>query len=163
MGEKVFISIGSNLGNRAENCAKAIGLLSAKGTVAVIRRSSLYETRPWGKTGQGSFVNCVVEVDTGLPPGKLLGLLKGVESEMGRAPGERWGPRTIDLDIIFYGSRVLSEKDLEIPHPLMHERAFVLAPLAELAPGFVHPALKKTVSEILASLGDKEGVKRLAG
>jgi len=161
MAERVFISIGSNLGQRARNCLRAVELLTEGAGVEQIRKSSLYETEPWGKAGQPGFINCVVEVTTTLEPRGLLAVLKEIEEEMGRRAGERWGPRTVDLDIVFFGDRVIAEEGLTVPHPRAHERAFVLAPLAEIAPRFVHPVIKKSVKEL--SEAARGGVKLFEG
>ncbi|MFQ5441384.1 MAG: 2-amino-4-hydroxy-6-hydroxymethyldihydropteridine diphosphokinase [Thermodesulfobacteriota bacterium] len=164
MAERVFIAVGSNLGDRARNCLKAIGLIEENsGRVRLVRKSPFYETEPWGLTEQPPFVNAVIEVATGLEPRPLLAFLKGIEEEMGREGAARWGPRRIDLDIIFFGRRVLRERGLVIPHPRMNERAFVLVPLADIAPGFIHPVFKKTVTAMKGALKDTGSVKRLAG
>ena len=149
--EIAFISIGSNLGDRVANCKTAVEFLKASARAKA--SSSLYETAPWGKVDQPDFINQVVEIETSVPPLELLAILETIETRMGRVKtGERWGPRVIDLDIIFYGNKIMESVDLTIPHPLMSERAFVLVPLAEIAPGFVHPVLKKTAGELLALL-----------
>jgi len=145
----VHIGIGSNLGNRGENCLKALDLLSARGVI-IRKRSSLFETEPWGVQDQPKFINMAAEVATELGPLKLLETLKSVEEEMGRKESYRWGPRVIDLDILFYDDMVMDSPELKIPHPLMHEREFVLRPLAEIAPDKIHPVLKKTVKELLS-------------
>jgi len=161
MAERVFISIGSNIGDRVENCLRAERLLASSGKAEVIRRSRLYETEPWGVKGQPAFINSVVEVATGLAPGELLAFLKSIEAGIGRTPSPRWGERVIDLDILFYGGVVVSEDGLSVPHPRLHERAFVLAPLADIAPDFIHPVLNKSVKEMLAGLKDAGWVRRL--
>lgn len=142
-----FIGIGSNLGNREENCNKAIELLMESG-VKVSRRSSNIETEPWGVKVQPKFINIAVEIETGVEPKELLRLLKKIESEMGRLTTFRWGPRVIDLDILFYDDLVIKTPDLEIPHPGIKDRDFVLRPLAEIAPDLVHPILKKSIKEL---------------
>ncbi|GAB4387494.1 MAG: 2-amino-4-hydroxy-6-hydroxymethyldihydropteridine diphosphokinase [Thermodesulfovibrionales bacterium] len=147
----VHIGVGSNLGDRAANCGRAVELLGRRG-IRVRKRSSLHETEPWGLRDQPRFLNMALEAETGLGPRDLLLALKAVEAEMGRAPAERYGPRVIDLDILLYGSLAVKEPGLEIPHPRMHERAFVLAPLSEIAPRAVHPVLGKTVEELMAEL-----------
>lgn len=153
MAQRVFISIGSNLGQRTDNCRSSIRRLLQNRDITLRKKSSFYETAPWGVTGQGPFINAVVEVRTYLPPRALLDYLKSVEREMGRAPAMRWRPRVIDLDIIFYGDKVIQEKGLTVPHPHLHERPFVLVPLYEIAPDFIHPVLKKSISGLLAALG----------
>lgn len=158
--QKVYIAIGSNLGHRAENCKRAVELIGRLKETEVVGRSSLYETEPWGVAGQPGFINAVVEVRTTIEPEDLLRALKSIEAGMGRKKGVRWGPRVIDLDIIFYGDMVVEKDGLAIPHPGLHERAFVLVPLNEIAPDFIHPVLKKTVSELMARIGS-DGVRRL--
>jgi 2-amino-4-hydroxy-6-hydroxymethyldihydropteridine diphosphokinase len=147
----VHIGIGSNLGDRRNNCLKAVALLEAE-DVKVLKRSSLYETEPWGVKEQPRFINMAVEAETDMTPRELLFLLKKIEGRMGRTGTAKWGPRTIDLDILFYGDVITKEPDLEIPHPLMHSRDFVLDPLREIAPRKVHPLLHYTVAELRASL-----------
>lgn len=146
-----YIGIGSNLGDRKENCLRAIRLLRENG-IDVIKESSLYETEPWGVEDQPRFINMVVMVETTKPPMELLNTLKSIESEMGRKPSKRWGPRLIDLDILLYGDLVLSEDVLKIPHPLLEKREFVLIPLSEIAPDLVHPISGKTIAELLKEL-----------
>ena len=138
----VYIGIGSNLGDRHKNCLRAVELLKQSG-LSVTKQSSVHETEPWGVTEQPAFLNMAVELETGLAPAELLGLLKKIEKDMGRQETVKWGPRLIDLDILLYDDITLNTDALIIPHPLMHEREFVLGPLAELAKDLVHPVLKK--------------------
>lgn len=154
MPAKVFIAIGSNLGDRVENCRKAVELIGKLPSTKVIRESSLYETEPWGYEDQPLFLNGAVEIETSLSPVELLVELKRVEAETGRQETFRWGPRAIDLDIVFYGDDVINEGGLTIPHPRAHERPFVLVPLKEIAPDLIHPVLKKTVSELAGQAGE---------
>jgi 2-amino-4-hydroxy-6-hydroxymethyldihydropteridine diphosphokinase len=151
--ETVFIALGSNIGEREKNLERAIGLLAEK--CEIVKKSRVHETEPVGFKEQPLFLNQVVEAKTGLSPEKLLGFLKGIEKKMGRKKTFRNGPRIIDLDIVFFGKRTVSEKNLSVPHPRMHERAFVLEPLAEIAPFFVHPEKKKTVAGLLRELQKK--------
>jgi 2-amino-4-hydroxy-6-hydroxymethyldihydropteridine diphosphokinase len=144
----VYIGIGSNLDNREENCKKAIKLLLENG-IQVVKISSMIETEPWGIKEQPKFINIAVMIETGLEPKELLDLLKKIETEMGRLPNIRWGPRIIDLDILLYGSLVLNTPELKIPHPGISERIFVLKPLAEIAPNILHPVLKKSIKTLL--------------
>jgi len=146
-----YIGMGSNLGNREENCERAIKHLIKNG-IKVTKRSSMIETEPWGVKDQPKFINMAVEIETGLRPDELLRLLKKIEVEVGRLPASRWGPRIIDLDILFYDDIVIKTSELEIPHPDMGERNFVLKPLAEVAPDKVHPVLKKSVKDLLKEL-----------
>ena len=155
----IYLSLGSNLGDRAANLARAVDLL-ARGSLEVLRRSSLYATEPVGFTAQPWFLNCVVEARTELMPRQLLRVVQQVERSLGRRRAVEGGPRTIDVDILLYGSSVICAADLELPHPRMSERRFVLVPLRELAPGLRHPQLRSTVSELLASTEDTSQVRR---
>lgn len=159
--KSVIIGIGSNLGNSVLNCEKALEGISDFSDIA--RVSSFYETEPVGKEDQPSFINCVAEIDTELQPHELLGRLKAVERSLGRERIEKWGPRTIDLDIVFYGDRIIDDSELCIPHPEAHLRRFVLEPLREIAPGLMHPVLHLTVSDLLDRLKDSKSVVRLNG
>ncbi len=147
----VYIGLGSNLGNREENCHAALDLLEKKG-VRILKRSSLIETKPWGFTDQPCFMNMTAEAETSLLPHELLALLIRTEEEIGRERTVTWGPRIIDLDILLYDDLRIETNDLRIPHPLMHERDFVLRPLAEIAPEKVHPVLHRTIADLLELL-----------
>lgn len=153
-----YIGIGSNLGDKLENCRRAIAGIVSDGRNRFVRRSPFYRTEPVGKKDQDWFVNGVLLVDTCLNPRELLDFLLALEKEMGRVRKERWGPRVIDLDILLYGEEILEGKGLQIPHPSLHERRFVLIPLREIAPDLKHPKLGKTVSQILTELEGKEKV-----
>jgi 2-amino-4-hydroxy-6-hydroxymethyldihydropteridine diphosphokinase len=157
----IYLSLGSNIGARAGNIARALAELPEHG-VRVVGRSSLYETEPVEFLAQGWFLNCVVEVETDLAPVELMRALLDIERAMGRERVAPKGPRIIDVDILLYGSRVVREADLEIPHPRMAERRFVLVPFAEIAPGGVHPVLKKTVAELLAETADRSEVRLIS-
>jgi len=155
--EVVYLGLGSNLGDKVANCLHALDeiALSPHNTIQAI--SSLYKTEPAGYREQDWFINCVAEVITALAPRSLVDVLQNIEKKMGRKKTFKMGPRLIDLDILFYGSRNITEKDLVIPHPRLHERGFVLAPLTEIAPDMVHPILHKTVKELFEAIGS-EGV-----
>lgn len=146
-----YIGIGSNLGKREENCLHAIELLQRR-EIIVKKRSALYETEPWGITKQPRFINMAVEIETRLEPKDLLGVLKEIEKVMGREKSPKWGPRIIDLDILLFDDMVLKDDELEIPHPLMHERDFVLRPLCEIAPDRIHPLLKMRICDLMQRL-----------
>ena len=154
-----LIALGSNVGDRDRNLRLAIAALGRFGKVT--RVSSVYETEPMYYEDQGWFLNCVVSLETELKATSLLHALQGIESEIGRSKGVRYGPRAIDLDIIFYDGEVISEPGLEIPHPKIAEREFVLEPLKEIRPDFIHPVLGRTISEIAGDLKtDKKVVRR---
>ncbi len=157
---RVFIGLGTNLGDRASNLEAARSALAVEMTI--LKQSSIYETAPWGFLEQPAFLNQVIEVETDLSPSKLLDFLKKTETELGRQANFRYGPRLIDLDILFYGKRVIQTQRLRVPHPRLPERAFVLVPLAEIAPDWLHPQSKKTINELLALLPaeEREGVVR---
>lgn len=157
---RCYLGLGSNVSDRVGMLARALACLGSQGDMILRKRSSMYACGPWGFQDQEDFVNAVCEVDTHLEPGELLERLKAMEAGLGRKPSFRWGPREIDLDILFYGDSVVEERFLRIPHPLICERMFVLAPLAEIAPDLVHPETGLKIEEHLArmaSLG--EGVK----
>lgn len=157
MAYTVFISLGSNLGDRRENLRAAVAALPP--AVRVTAQSPVYQTAPWGYADQPDFLNQVVEGETELSPRELLVHLKSLESRLGREKTFRYGPRQIDLDILFYADFIVEESDLQIPHPRLHERAFVLVPLADLAPDWVHPRLGLEVQALLAGV-DVRGVER---
>ena len=152
----VYISLGSNLGDRVQNLKKALQALPEN--IRVLRVSGLYETDPWGYEEQPAFLNQAAEIKTDLPPVELLRVLKATEGLLGRKPNFRYGPRQIDMDILFYGSEIISLPELQIPHPDLQQRAFVLVPLAELIPDFLHPVLLRTVKQLLKTQGS-EGVR----
>ncbi len=149
---KVYVGLGSNLGNKGKNLANAIARIDACGGICVRRRSGFYETKPVGGPPQPDYLNSVIELETDVEPQALLKEFKKIEVEAGRSPGVRWGPRIIDLDILLYGDMILSDDNLKIPHERMHERVFVLEPLCEISPDFRHPVLRKKISELLKEL-----------
>jgi 2-amino-4-hydroxy-6-hydroxymethyldihydropteridine diphosphokinase len=161
----VYLSLGSNMGNRAQNIARAIKALDAHG-IRVVRESSLYETAPIEVRGHGWFLNCAIEVETQMMPLQLMRALLQIEHDLGRkrrpASSHSDGlkdPRIIDIDILLFGESIVNAPELEIPHPRMAERRFVLVPLNEIAPGLRHPTLNATVAELLASTADRSQVR----
>jgi len=158
MDEPIYLALGSNLGDRQGNLWLARKALSPE--VLILRTSPIYLTPPWGYADQPDFFNQVIEVRTHLAPLPLLDFLKAIEAEMGRMENFRNGPRLIDLDILFYGRRVVESESLQIPHPRLVERAFVLVPLCDLAPDLIHPVLNVTVASLLSKVGE-EGIRRL--
>lgn len=155
----VYLSLGSNIGDRLANLRAAIAALSRAG-IHVKQISSVYETEPVDYLEQSWFYNCVLEAETSLDPVVLLHALQAIESLMGSKKEIPKGPRIIDLDILFYGSETISTHELEIPHPRLHHRRFVLVPLAEIAPEFCHPALHATAAGLLARVSDHSEVHR---
>ena len=148
---KVFIGIGTNLGDRSKNIEEALKNLESDG-LKIVKKSPIYETEPYGLTKQPKFLNCVVEANTTLAPQELLKALIEIEKKMGRVRKIHWGPRIIDLDILFYDDLVIDEENLKIPHPDIKNRFFVLKPLLDIAPDFIHPVLKRTIKELLDEL-----------
>ncbi len=149
---KAYIGLGSNLGNREENIRKAVELLEKSPGIRVVKLSPFYETEPVGDIPQGKFINAAAEIYTTLFPPGLLAVCRNIEDALGRVRTVKWGPRTIDLDILLYGEEVIRTSELTIPHPLMHEREFVLRPLSDIAPDAYHPVLGKTAQELLKEL-----------
>ena len=147
MNHTIFLSLGSNLGDREANLSAALQGLDP--AVRILERSAVYETPPWGYQQQPVFLNQVVKAETDLSPMDLLHTIKALEAEMGREHTVRFGPRLIDIDILFYDALIIEQPNLTIPHPRLQGRAFVLVPLSDLAPGLRHPVLDKTVREML--------------
>lgn len=156
----VYLGLGSNMGNRMANLRDAAGLID-KTIGKIARKSHVYETEPWGQTDQDNFLNQVLMVNTTLDPRDMLEKITLIERELGREKTEKWGPRTIDIDILFYGKRVVRDKGLDIPHPELHKRAFVLVPLMEIAPELEHPVLKQPIDELYMACKDPSEVVML--
>lgn len=160
MSAPIYILLGSNLGNRQENLDRARQEIS-RNIDPVITTSSLYKTAAWGNTDQPDFYNQVVSIQSLHGPRKLLSKIQLIEQKMGRIRKEKWGPRIIDIDILFYGNLVSSSEELTIPHPGIPDRKFTLLPLAEIAPDFIHPTLKKSILEMLEACQDDLPVEKL--
>ncbi|GAB2802469.1 2-amino-4-hydroxy-6-hydroxymethyldihydropteridine diphosphokinase [Rhabdobacter roseus] len=155
----LYLLLGSNLGDRPAQLQAAREQIDLR--VGALRRTSaLYETAPWGITDQPAFLNQALEVLTDLAPEEVLRLILDIEHELGRVRYERWGARHLDVDILYFGTKVLDSARLTVPHPRLHERRFVLVPVAELAPDFVHPVFQKTNAQLLAECPDAGEVVR---
>ncbi len=157
MKHTIYLGLGSNVGEREENLKAVIEALLPR--VEVIAQSAIYQTAPWGYTEQDDFLNQVVKAETDLSPEMLLKYVKEIEGNVGRTATFQYGPREIDIDILFYDDLVLEVEGLSIPHPKVHERAFMLVPLGDVAGEFVHPILGKTIFQLLGEV-DKGGVKK---
>lgn len=160
MHKFAYLSLGSNLGDRRANLNAAISQLGTIGEVVAV--SSFYETEPVDVMAQPWFLNCAVKLDTEKMPKQLLSAVLDLEQKMGRRRTREKGPRTIDIDILLFGSSIIETKGLSVPHPAMHERRFVLEPLAEIAPDVRHPALKRSIREIRDALPPGQAVRKLS-
>ena len=158
-GVKIYLALGSNLGDRMGNLKSAVERLSQKVTIKKV--SSVYETEPVYYKEQPLYLNAVLSAVTELEPSDLLRFVKGIESDLGRQPGFRNAPRIIDIDILFYSNSVVRTEELTIPHPRIAERAFVLTPLSEIAPGLVHPVTHKKVEDLLSVVNVLGGVRKM--
>lgn len=152
----VYLSLGSNIDDRQSFLKGAVDKLRNK--IDDISLSSVYETEPWGNVDQENFLNMCLRGETSLTPDALLNFIKSIEKDLGRSHNQKWGPREIDIDILFYDNQVIDSAGLEIPHPHIADRAFVLVPLAEIAPDFIHPILIKAVEELVGAV-DGSSVK----
>lgn len=157
MSDQVHIGLGANLGDREASLLRAVDALRSIDAVAVVALSSLYESAPVGPP-QPRFLNAVVQLECDLPPARLLAILQRIEAEQGRTREEKWGPRTLDLDILLWGARIVAEPGLQVPHLALHKRRFALLPLLELSPQAHHPVLDAPLRELLATLEPQDVV-----
>jgi 2-amino-4-hydroxy-6-hydroxymethyldihydropteridine diphosphokinase len=156
-----YIGIGSNLGDKLKHCEKAISEILKIDCHKLLGKSSFFKTQPIGYTSQDWFVNGVIKIVTDLEAPELFRTLKAIESQLGRIKTFRWGPRMIDLDILFFDEVEIHTEELQIPHPLIQDRQFVLIPLAEIDRNFIHPVLKKAIQELLSNFKEDQGVEKL--
>ncbi|MDR6807749.1 2-amino-4-hydroxy-6-hydroxymethyldihydropteridine diphosphokinase [Dyadobacter sp. BE34] len=156
---QVFLLLGSNLGDRPQVLAAAREAI-AEQAGSITNQSAIYETAPWGITDQPAFLNQVLEITTSLLPEDLLRIILNIEHDLGRVRYERWGARVIDIDILYFGQTVMDSARLTLPHPRIQDRRFVLAPLAEIAPDFIHPLFQKTSSQLLEQCPDTSAVSK---
>jgi 2-amino-4-hydroxy-6-hydroxymethyldihydropteridine diphosphokinase len=161
MGYTAYIGIGSNAGDKILNCETAISEILNIDRHRLIARSFFYHTRPIGYTAQDWFVNSAIKIETDLEPIDLYRMLKAIETRLGRKETFRGGPRVIDLDLLLFDDRRIETEELQVPHPRLHERQFVLIPLSEIDPNLIHPVLKKTVGELLKEIKEDQGVKKI--
>ena len=158
-----YIGLGSNMGDKVANLKKAVLELGKVPGNKVLAVSSFYKTEPVGGVEQDWFVNAAAEIETSLTPRELLNKLLYIEKNLGRVRDEKWGPRVIDLDILLYDDLVMNEEGLSIPHPYLHERGFVLVPLAEIALKVIHPKFKKSISELMRGIHDNKNIEKIGG
>jgi 2-amino-4-hydroxy-6-hydroxymethyldihydropteridine diphosphokinase len=161
--KKVFLGIGTNLGNKESNLEQAVARIKEY-IGPVLKSSAIYETEPWGFQAKEEFLNMVVKIETDLAPSGLLGRILMIESLLGRVREEKqYSSRLIDIDILLFENMIVNEESLKIPHPLLHERKFVLVPLCEIASEIFHPVLKKSIADLLEICEDQSDVKRRLG
>lgn len=156
-----YVGIGANLGDRAAACRRAVHALGAEAGLHVTAVSSLYETEPWGHTAQPRFLNCAAEIHTTCGVDAFFSTLQRTEQRLHKHKSGHWGPRTIDIDLLLFGDSIVQTPALQVPHPLMHLRRFVLVPLLEIAPHLVHPVLRQPLSHIVRGLGEEGAVEKI--
>lgn len=161
MFEKAVLILGGNKGDRNTLLKSAVEAVSDLGELTL--KSNVYETEAWGGVAKGAFLNQVVEIQTAYSPSELLDFIQKIEVDLGRQRDEHWGDRTMDIDIIYFGAGVIDTPELQVPHPFIRERKFVLAPLAEILPDFIHPVLGKSSLEMLEDCEDKSEVREFKG
>ncbi len=162
MSEIVYIGLGSNLSTPKERCLEAKERLASQAEISVVQCSALYETEPVGEIPQDWFINAVLCAQTSLSPLQLLHCLQEIEHEMGRVRKDKWGPRIIDLDLLFFANKIMGHKELILPHPEVENRRFVLAPMAEIAGDFIHPVAQKSIQQLLDELQDDSVVRQIS-
>ena len=157
----IYLGLGSNLGNRENNFSQCLSHLTDTQDIVIVKMSSIYETEPHGFIIQPGFLNMVIEIETQTPPDQLLNIIQNVEKKMGKKKYFHWGPRLIDIDILSFQNRVINSKKLTLPHQLMHLRKFVLVPLNEIAPDFIHPLVNKNINQLLNECRDESKVIKI--
>lgn len=155
-----FLGLGSNIGERISYIEKALEEIQKIPGTQILALSSIYETEPWGEITQEDFLNSVVEIDTALSAENLLKELKNIEKNLGRTENKKWSEREIDIDLLFYGNEIIEKDFMQVPHSQIEKRKFVLVPMNEIAPGFVHPVLNKTISALLSETTDDLNVRK---
>ncbi len=158
MSKTVYIGVGSNLGDKLENCLKAIEMVDNISGCRLIAQSDFFRTEPVGVEGHDWYVNGVISIEADIPAHQLLNSLLAIEAGLGRERKKKWDPRTIDLDILLLGQDIIEENDLTVPHPFMHSRKFVLVPMVQLSPDLVHPTLGKTMTDLLENMPEEDQV-----
>lgn len=161
MVSNIFLGIGSNKGSKESLISQALERIGADAEIELVKSSSIYETKPYGVKNQDNFLNLVIEIKSNYQPGELFKRLKKLEKELGRKVSKRWGPREIDIDILFYDDVLLDDDNLTIPHKDLINRDFVLVPMNEIAPNFIHPVLGKKISELLSDVVEKTIIRKI--
>ncbi len=161
MKNTAFLALGSNIGDRELNIHNAVKEIDKQAGCKVIKSSSLYETKPFGFAEQENFYNGVIKIETELGAGELFDLIKQIENKIGRKQTFKWGPREIDIDLLFFNDEIINNDILRVPHPGIAERDFVLVPLSEIAPGYIHPELKEKISDICKAVTGKNIIRKI--